>query len=860
MSDDDEMNNNLADERAEIFRLQSEQARKEEAKQRIEKREQALADEYTQREKERDDKKKEFEKENDDRAKLAENNAHGKSDEAMTEFMRGEVEKALQERIPIMAIQDSEEEEDDLRQGGAQIGAEDEDRRPATHDTVLINYMSFTSTDGPDTFVVTYRIDKDTKIEQLHRDACAYWGCSPKEHKLCKKDGTQTKVVVQDDGDKCVREVLDASEKAQLILISSVKQAELEKHYASLEARKNREKQPLEWERTQPAQEESRLKQFKYSLFSQQERAQEEPFVQAFKGWPGVYNALKSRSPEHDRPMNKVKFRDIVLYGLLASLSGLSLSLRNAPNMYVARMSVVEPIVRGMPNETHGDTLDVKSFDQLTLYDDIWAWLRGPFAYQLFVANSTFRTYVTPVNRLRIRQLRVKERDGCLRSDTLPDYLQTNCRFIEVESGKEETRSLVPDPGEWFVTNTSDNTTGIGRMISPNPLVWYSGTKQQYRPQYGAMQLIYPVGGYSLDYDLSATNFSAVGETFLGDLPYIQYWWINRATRLISIEFTVVNYNLIAAYTSVQLVIEISPSGAIHTSYWITPFHRTRTSYDRIASALEWVRGAIILGYILLIRLFIMMERKISRRKSGFKYTASFFGLLDATIAALFVGMHYMRTKYNPPLPDTLTNYYCYSRDAYTFEHMYINEALLFLAICVRWTTFMQVFSPIFRIWKMFARSVRKFVYYMGLFGPIFLGLLFWANTIWTPVTSKFSTWTETLMTMTMALKGDLKSQELLLNREDWTIVFLCYFFFAILFVFTNGFLAIVVHSFFEVCLLEGTAAEDFIADKWLDWMLWGWVYRLLTGRKTGSSKRDSVAKKSDDEEGEEEEEGENEE
>merc|ERR1712038_60580 len=93
-----------------------------------------------------------------------------------------------------------------------------------------------------------------------------------------------------------------------------------------------------------------------------------------------------------------------------------------------------------MAGETSGHS-DVVAFRDIKQYEDIWAWLGGPFHYQIFNENSTLRQYYTPVGFLRIRQQRAREKE-CARAD-IPVNLKRKCYYVNVNLNTQEKQELI---------------------------------------------------------------------------------------------------------------------------------------------------------------------------------------------------------------------------------------------------------------------------------------------------------------------------------------------------------------------------------------------------------------------------------
>jgi len=129
---------------------------------------------------------------------------------------------------------------------------------------------------------------------------------------------------------------------------------------------------------------------------------------------------------------------------------------------------------------------------------------------------------------------------------------------------------------------------------------------------------------------------------------------------------------------------------------------------------------------------------------------------------------------------------------------------------------------------------------------PVFMGLVFLANAIWSPYMLEFSTWTNAFMTCLIAVWHSFHDPEKMQERAltGWTLPFLGVCFIAVNCFVVNIFLAIMVQAHWEVDLLEGSDPEldRWSFDQWLDWMLWGPLYKRITHHEPGSSRRRGYA------------------
>jgi hypothetical protein len=781
----------------------------------------------------------------------------GQRDEAISEAMRTQVKSILQDRIPVMADIPEEEEGGAASQGGPKA-AEDTGGAKREHYTVLVSYISFNQDGRLDDFKACFRIDKEITVRQLHDDACKYWGCSPKSFGLCKVEGADdVKSLMLNDNGEIDKEKMDTKVQYNQVL-SLLEESHLHLiRHESLEQFKIARKKKMEEDAKkgsdpakapEAAAEKGTLKTLKGAEGGvvASEKV-DEPFVEALKPWPGIYELLKTKRHTHDRKPRIIKFRDVVLYGLLGILSIYCIALRNETSWFIATEGVLENLVRGKVGQTSDPMGAVVDFDNIRSVQDVWTWLGGSFHYQLFNNASSMRTYYTPVGFVRLRQQKAAMRKECIRSG-LPSHVKRQCYDVHVTEEAQDKTDLIFPPGVFL--NFSDENNG--RMHWPDPTLWNPSPAGE-SIQYGWMQRGYGASGYMIDYMLNEDNITVAGDTFLADLDKLRELWFSTETRMLAVELMLANYH-VRAHVTMSFLIEISPSGGVGVSNTIIPFHMKDTAADAAARTIDWLRAFIVIPYIFIIKVYFETKRKVGRGKTGLGYVFSFSGFNDASIVAVFFALMYIRNLAGPPPANEMQSFFSYRRTGVLDRRLFTTESFLFLLIMVKFASLMRIFPPIFRFWKMFAFSIKMFIYLSMLFMPVLLGVVVLANAIWNPYLLQVSTWTETLVLVLNSIRQGLPVEELYKKDRDWTIPFMLYFFFSLSGFFLHSFLAVSVHSYFEVELLEGDVLGDdgWSVDQWMDWMLIGKVYQILTGREPGSCQRDDVGEDEDDDEDDE--------
>ncbi|CAE8663323.1 unnamed protein product, partial [Polarella glacialis] len=164
----------------------------------------------------------------------------------------------------------------------------------------------------------------------------------------------------------------------------------------------------------------------------------------------------------------------------------------------------------------------------------------------------------------------------------------------------------------------------------------------------------------------------------------------------------------------------------------------------------------------------------------------------------------------------------------------------------------------VYRFYKVFKKSIGMFMYYLAIFLPVIGANIFLANCIWSPYIESLSTWGNSLYWVLLSIQHAIDVRALQRTMGAWSMFYIVYTYVIVFAFFVNAFLAIVVYAYFEVELTESSNPRfnSWNRDQWMDWALWGGVYKKLQGKEPGSSKRISAAdeeEKGEDSESEEE-------
>jgi len=845
MADDkeDEVANN--ETRAKILSLQSENSRKREWLERLTEKKRALNDELRAREEDRTDLQDQIDKESRKQVDNRENrHADNSQDAAVGTFVEKGVKGLLGDRVPAFKDEVIEDDSDD-DQGDGEAEAPD-DGTKQTHDSVIVTYVAPNPQEREklDEYRVTYRVDKDTTGTQLHEDACEFWGCSKDEFKLCQSEKGEPREFTSLELAKNITDdsILSKSKRAHLLLCH---EKVLKDRKAGVTTAGSLDIEEIIKKQTAHEVDDSAVTSIQHG--GKPEKAKDEDhYASAFQRSPGIHNLVKYNTANQPvKNWHRIRCGDILVYFLLGLFTCITISLRYQLEYYWLRNGVFQTVGVGVPGESSmGGVVNIAAYKGEMQYSDIWDWARGSFHYQMFNSNSTLQTFYVPMGFLRVRQQKSAVLDECLRLEILPAYRGGACHAINTMSSQDTQRLIIP-AAQWINTSVEDS----GRDAAVDPLTWTAEQADSANLR-GYMQAYYTGSGYMVDYNLTNPN---TAQTILEDMEVFKKVWLTKHTRVLIFEVLMANYNL-GGFLSSSWVFEISASGAVRASQHIVPFGLGSEYVNNVgANVLDVFRGMLIF-YIMTLQVVAETAYKVSMGGSGLHYICSFIGFIDASTVAIFVAMCYMRWEHDPPNPADMTEFYSYSHEATLHDRLFSTEGLFLFLVCIRYCEFMKLNPHIDQFWKTLSRSSTMFMHFMLIVAPLFMGTVIFANCIWSPFLYNFSTLWETVISLIFLIKQDYDLVDMYTNNPSWCIPFIVYYYLLMSLFCMNGFLAISVHSYFQVQLTDTSPKEsrpwDF--DQWMDWIMPGLLYQCVFQRPPGASKREN--REEGDKDGEDEE------
>jgi len=240
---------------------------------------------------------------------------------------------------------------------------------------------------------------------------------------------------------------------------------------------------------------------------------------------------------------------------------------------------------------------------------------------------------------------------------------------------------------------------------------------------------------------------------------------------------------------------------------------------------------------------------KASGRR-GYMYFVSATGALNGAIVACAVVCRYIRMQGLPPDPATLAAFHSFRAEASDQLLAGFFEAALALGLFVRFSLLFRFSSTGSRLFHLFSRSSRMLAFFLVIFAPIAFAQVFLACTIWGPFLLGFSTWLRSSMTLLSALAQPFKDiDQMEASGQWWTGVVVLFMFFSTMVLVLGTMVAIPVHAWWEVDLLDAHEPGRWSTDEWLEWILWAPLYDRLTGNQSGGRRNSGSAGVEEEEE-----------
>jgi len=687
-------------------------------------------------------------------------------------------------------------------------------------ETVLI---SFTRPNDSMCYNLTFRLDKDTKIEELREGACKYWGVVPEDYILMTMGNSKCHGMLN------VKECFKHGELAQLNLTmkscenTDISEAE-SKAIRPNSAKKNKfsQREAARYNKDGP----ERIQKFGDS------------YIPYLRNMGGVYFLLKLRDLKPSEHGSKIKLRDFFVYILLAAITfGSYWGQRPSGHDYWYTKGIRDHFKVRMPMPHHADGYDtlIPSFQDISNHQELWDWLNITLPAVVWGdGEDSFSKGLSGYNMmpgfLAIRVQNVKPVcDNCEQSvycsdgnKRLVERLQNAvCYYDYIDedtSEKADNRRLKLYWDYAVTVNVSEPS------FRGDSLPWKYMSAEERFAKNGVVTTrgqiaSYDASGYMADY---RTDIPALDQLFVyrNDMSeMIRTEWINIRTRVVIVSLTTYNFDY-DKWASCDFVFEMAPGGGVYASHSIKPFRPaiTETELDLHYTLLDYTR-LLIASYIIVFVGIAERRHKTKNHRPGVNYHLSLNGITDVGIFACSLAIvlsrmiHFMQidTKIYLDLLFGNNHFHSSSGDSDIYNTIFIIEGVLFMLVMYRLTSLIRLNTAVYLVWHTIGINLKAFAYMVAMFMPTFVGFVFLANKVWGQTLVEFSMAGRSSLQMLGLISGSTD----LTPMQDWDAVwasfFVCVFYVVVKCLLLNVFATIVVDSYYIVRLT--TPVPKFVWD-----------------------------------------------
>jgi hypothetical protein len=825
--------------KSKLRELYEDRQRRDDYTERLQEKQKALISEVAARRQEKESMEEKFKEEQEKnrirKKDLEVSKVDGKRPE---DVVRDTMEMALMSMdLPVAKTEGEVSVEVDEAHLIVQKAQEEKQKEKQSKDCVLITFHPNADVE----YYLSFRCDRETRVQQLLEDACRHWGVSDIDFVL--KCGP-SKVI----STLKVTEVFKPPEPMALHLVRKPIRNKLPTRKEELAvAAKVGLGAGGDADETENKGDEGDADTGQLS------------FEDQLKGHYGLYVMLTmhEREDEHQKKhLSKLRLSKLLFYFFVLAIALFAFSLRVGITGSQYWMSAS---VRGAledPPARECGFLDVQNNRTL------WCWLENAVPNVLLDYDSQFRKFNDPIGRLRIVQERKDSSDNWYPGDSVG---VNRSNVSNTTAGSANLR------GVDGVNQISRSQTPFVARAAPSRAI--SGTFRVYSDL-----------KYLVEYPLLAdTDFQdgTIAAEFKNDMAILkENFWIDQMTSAVLLEFVVFNGNYQVWATS-RFLFEFLPGTKIRPYSEINTFQPSLTyeidaatmagtsvnavqrtdSYAmdlNLSVSIDWLRLAVI---VLTFGIVVHAERKHLRdlELPMKRYFLSFRFLVDLTIVGCTISLVLQRNMpceakcESPYLASSLPSFtstwdigslvtalrtaasddgYSYVVDrSQQYRNMDVLDALIVSCLSYRCVSFLRINRRLYILWKAMTSALTIMATFAWIFVPYLLGFVFLAKVFYGASSLNFSTYTRTAGTLIAMLNGEFDVASVLRTNRIWTVVFSLFFTLTFIFFLLNVFTAIMIRTLNEARIQYGYRLDDGkYAWSWGDYrryFFWAWVRRL---------------------------------
>ncbi|CAD7926772.1 unnamed protein product [Amoebophrya sp. A25] len=492
-------------------------------------------------------------------------------------------------------------------------------------------------------------------------------------------------------------------------------------------------------------------------------------------------------------------------------------------------------------------TLDTATFvplPEIRGREQIWAWMIGTLAEQVFSPRSRLWSEYQPAFQMIIRQQRVKTKaNGCGRNAFLELWLPQEelgalCYEPNVNSETQaKTFDVSTTVMENFVSRFITKTPRLSNVTSGDPLT-FAEAPASYVHSVAGSHNTYDGSGFVVYYDTKYAGAAAFNETelakakydFVQDMIFLRHNdYLDVQSRAFLVELTTYHPTL-KTYVSLSIVFELQPTGAVQTSTLIEvaePFGDGTGTYPSHSAiqTLTLLRFLICLylgtlkPYLRIREVIFDMERL--RTNAWRDVVFSYSNMVDSVLVAFVSVIFFARSAHVLPKPAEGDNKLLPGQFL-SFVSFYSAieqvETVLLFAVGLQCMFLLSFWNRFFLFWKIVQGMFKIYFFYFLVMTPLFFGCAVLATAVWGSHLSQFRSYFNSSVTIALVGTGYVPDLSKLADVSyAWTVVLSFLYIFGFAFISMNGYSAILVQIFEQVYLRHAQKTNK----GWLQETLW---------------------------------------
>uniref|UniRef100_A0A0G4GZA1 Uncharacterized protein n=1 Tax=Chromera velia CCMP2878 TaxID=1169474 RepID=A0A0G4GZA1_9ALVE len=536
-------------------------------------------------------------------------------------------------------------------------------------------------------------------------------------------------------------------------------------------------------------------------------------FQKIAEEFPGLFHVLRVAKKPAAFDMKSVSVWDVGIYIVLLSLT-----------VY-------------MFFEEHPQSVFGPPLDHIQTTDEMFSWLRGTFAAQVFDSTSSIRTFNLPVGLVRIKQ-QVVSRSSCERKGVEPFVgecfpLKYSQPFAERQAVAFYQELTTTGNCSTVIANRATTCPGCANPSEFLTASTSSGTHRKIATE-GYLQ-VYDPSGFAIDFCTYADGtICSTADDTAGFREVINCLeeadWLGNGTRSVEVEMALYN-GAYDRFIPVLAHFEMPFSKGVFASIKV---NAVKLAVNETPAELRLFNVHVVRLVFVFFLLTSFLYRMVFKaaRTSVLSFLKTLFQieqLLDMAVAGTCFYVFALRTMTLKIDIDTVVNasrsrgFLSWLRESEVYLQMVSIEGLIILLLLSRFVTFFKVVPKLRALYNVVSSAAGRYVYFVCFFVPVLFGFVLIAHAIWGSYLDQFSTVQDSFVAVLLFMKGDIALRDMLEIEAAWTIIFAFSYYLIVTFFMMNMFTAIVIDAYYTTSITEGhreSMTGPHGAMSWVEWLV----------------------------------------